>query len=100
MKDFLMQYGPYILIGICFVAYVLWKNKNKTVKEQILALFLEAEKMDIVGPEKLKYVANFVYNRMDIGKKFMTQKEAEIYLQKIYDKTKEMLVEKPNILLK
>lgn len=59
----------YVVLTVCVMIFLFYlKNKGndkhqivKAAREEVLKLFLYAEKQDLIGPEKMKWVVEQIY---------------------------------------
>jgi hypothetical protein len=95
MSEVLVSVAIAVIAGVI----IFLQNRGKTkaqllndFKNNVLSLFLYAEKQEWIGPDKMKWCVDQVYKFFpDIIKKFITQQTVEEWMQDFYDDIKSSL---------
>lgn len=93
--------GGLIAGGLVAIPQIRKSSKAESIRflqEQVLALFLHAEKQNWINEDKMGWVVQQVYNRIPVkvlklAGKFFDQEDVENLVEHLYQQAKERLVE-------
>lgn len=101
MLDFLINYGSHIVIGVLFVAGVVFSviNERKNIKEWLLSAVVDAEKLlgSKTGKIKLRQVYDWFIASFPIASKLITFKTFSHLVDKALEEMEELLKTNENL---
>ena len=101
MLDFLINYGSHIVIGVLFVAGVVFSviNERKNIKEWLLCAVVDAEKLlgSKTGKIKLRQVYDWFIASFPIASKLITFKTFSHLVDKALEEMEELLKTNENL---
>lgn len=101
MVDFMMEYWMHIIIGVLFVAGLIWfiVNQRKNIKEWLLYAVVEAEKElgSKTGKIKLRQVYDWFVNTFPIMSKLISFNAFSSLVDMALDEMEKLLATNPTI---